>query len=205
MTLQEAQPVGSPIVERVKNILLTPKQEWVKIDIEAATTNSLFKSYAVFLAAIGPVCGAIGAILFGWGALGVVYRPPILNVIVNAVVSYVLALASVFVLGLIIEALAPTFGGVKNRTAAMKVAVYSSTASWLVGVFGLLPALAPLAILGLYSLYLLYTGLPRLMKAPQDKALPYTAVVIVIAIVIALVVGAVLIPLRTLGAAGPYG
>ena len=90
----------------------------------------------------------------------------------------------------------------------MKTAVYSATASWLVGVVGLFPALAPLGILGLYSLYLLYTGLPRLMRTPQDKALPYTAVVIAIAIVLGIVVGVVMIPLRTLGglgAAGAYG
>jgi hypothetical protein len=40
-------------------------------------------------------------------------------------------------------------------------------------------------------LYLLYLGLPRLMKCPQDKAVPYTAVVVICTIVVTVVVGAV--------------
>ena len=37
----------------------------------------------------------------------------------------------------------------------------------------------------------MYLGLPTLMKAPQEKALSYTAVVIVAAIVLFMVVGLV--------------
>ena len=74
---------------------------------------------------------------------------------------------------------------------ALKVAAYSSTAAWLAGIFILIPALGFLQILGLYSLYLLYLGLPRLMKTPEDKALVYTAIVIVAAFVIFAVIGAV--------------
>ena len=43
----------------------------------------------------------------------------------------------------------------------------------------------------LYSIYLLYTGIPVLMKAPQEKALGYTAVLIVCGIVAGMIVGAV--------------
>ena len=39
------------------------------------------------------------------------------------------------------------------------------------------------------GLYLLYLGLPVLMKAPAEKALGYTAVVIIAAIVLFLIVG----------------
>jgi hypothetical protein len=104
---------------------------------------------------------------------------------------FVLSLVAVYVIGLIIDALAPTFGGTRNPIQALKVAAYSSTASWLAGVFALLPGLRVLQILGLYSLYLLYLGLPVLMKAPQDKAVGYTAVVVIAAIVVTMLVGMV--------------
>jgi hypothetical protein len=107
------------------------------------------------------------------------------------VISYILSLVGVYVLSLIIDALAPTFGGTKNPISALKVAAYSSTASWVVGIFTLIPALSVLGILGLYSLYLLYLGLPALMKAPQDKAIGYTLVVIVSAIVLFVVAGVI--------------
>jgi ABC-type Na+ efflux pump permease subunit len=46
-----------------------------------------------------------------------------------------------------------------------------------------------LTILGLYSLYLLYLGLPILMKSPRDKAVAYTAVVIIAAVVLFMLTG----------------
>ncbi|MFW9777128.1 YIP1 family protein, partial [Brucella melitensis] len=84
----------------------------------------------------------------------------------------------VYVLALVINALAPTFGGTQNQGQALKVAVYASTAAMLGGVFSLLPALAILGLVAaLYSLYLLYLGLPLLMRSPAARAVPYTAVV----------------------------
>lgn len=125
--------------------------------------------------------------LFG----GTVYRTPIGTAITGAIVSYVLALIGVYVLALIIDGLAPTFGGTKNQIQALKTAAYSSTASWLAGIFVLVPGLRVLTILGLYSLYLLYLGLPVLMKAPQEKAGAYTGVVVLAAIVLFFVIGMV--------------
>ena len=87
-------------------------------------------------------------------------------------------------IGLAIDALALTFGGTPNKIAAMKVAVYSFTAAWLSGIFLILPYLGILGIVGLYSLYLLFLGLPKLMKSPADKALGYTAVSVLIGIVV---------------------
>jgi hypothetical protein len=187
---------------RAKNILMAPKAEWERIDSETTSTGALYAGYVAILAAIGPICSAVGAILFGYGAFGVSIRPSIGSVLTSSVVTYILSLVSVFVLGLIIDALAPRFGGQKSSSQALKLAAYSSTAPWVVGVFGLLPMMSPLSIIGLYSVYLLYLGLPRLMKAPADKALPYTAVVIVAGIVLAIVVGMVVTPLRMIGGGG---
>ena len=178
------------LVDRVKNILLTPRTEWEVIDAEPTTVADLYKGYILPLAAIGPVASAIGTSLFGYSVPFVgSYRTPIGSAITGAVVAYVLTLVGVYVLSLIIDALAPTFNGTRNPIQALKVAAYSSTASWVAGIFALIPALSLLGILGLYSLYLLYLGLPVLMKAPAEKAVGYTVVVIVAAIVLFMVTG----------------
>jgi len=63
---------------------------------------------------------------------------------------------------------------------------------WIAGVLGIIPALGLIGLLiALYGIYLLYLGLPRLMKTPPEKAMPYTIVVIIVGIVISLIVGAV--------------
>ncbi len=180
------------LMERAKNILFQPKQEWPVIDAEPASVGGLYTGYVIPLAAIGPV-----ASLIGWSVLGMrmpfvgAIKIPISYGLRMAVVQYVGALVGTFVLALIIDALAPTFGGQKNRIQALKVAAYSATAVWVAGIFAIIPALAILGILGLYSLYLLYLGLPTLMKAPPEKAMVYTVVVIVCAIVLAIILSVI--------------
>jgi len=181
------------LVERVKRILLQPKQEWEVISGETATTADLYKSYAIPLAAIGPVASIIGMSIFGMGMpFGPAFRVPMITAVFTAVVHFVLALVGVYVLALIIDFLAPTFSGEKNPGQSLKLAVYSSTAAWMAGVFVIIPALGFLGITGLYSLYLLYEGIPVLMKTPREKALLYTVAVAVAAIVIFAVIGSVI-------------
>lgn len=178
------------LVNRVKGILIRPKEEWQTIAGETTTIAELYKNYVVFLAAIGPIASVIGMSIVGISLpfMGS-FRMPITTSVASALVSYVLTLAGVYVLALIIDALAPTFAGEKNLTQAFKVAVYSYTAGWVVGVFMIIPALGVLGILGLYGLYLLYLGLPVLMKSPQDKSIGYTIAVIIAAVVIFVIIG----------------
>lgn len=181
------------LVDRVKNILLQPKAEWAAIAAESTPTGELYTSYVMPLAAIGPAASIIGMSLVGISMpfMGT-FRVPLGSAIAQAVTTYVLTLVGVFVIALIIDALAPFFGGEKNQAQALKVAAYASTPSWVAGIVLLLPMLGILSLLAaLYGLYLLYLGLPLLMKAPQDKALGYTAVVVVVAIVVMAVIGGV--------------
>lgn len=180
------------LVQRVKQILLSPRTEWQVIEAEPTTSAELYKTYIIPLAAIGPISQVIGYSVFGITVPFVgTYRVPIGSAISGALVAYVLTLAGTYVLALIIDGLAPTFNGQRSQIQALKVAAYSSTASWLAGIFALIPGLRLLAILGLYSLYLLYIGLPIVMRSPRDKALGYTVVVIVAAIVLFMIIGVI--------------
>lgn len=179
------------IIQRVTDILLKPKETWPTIEQEPGDTASIYTRYVMILAAIPAVATFIGLSIIGAGLFGFSYRMPFFSGLTMMVVSYVLSLVSVFVLGLITDALAPTFGGTKNPLNALKLVAYGCTAGFVGGVFSLLPALSMLGMLvGLYSIYLIYTGVPVLMKCPQEKAAGYTAVIIVCGIVAAIVLGA---------------
>ena len=78
-----------------------------------------------------------------------------------------------------------------TELSALKVAAFSSTAAWLAGIFGIIPALSFLGILALYSFFLFWVGLPKLMRAPGDKAIGYVATTVVAAIILFYVIGAV--------------
>jgi hypothetical protein len=147
----------------------------------------------MILAAIQAVAGFIGTSLFGVSAFGVSMRIPLITGLVQMVLGYGLTLVMVYVVALIADALAPGFGGQKNQLNALKLVAYSSTAAMVGGIFALIPALGALTLIaGLYSLYLLYLGVPILMKVPQEKAIPYTAVLVVCAIVVGMIGGTVL-------------
>ncbi len=179
------------LVERAKNICITPKTEWPVIAGETSSTGSLMSGYVAPLAIIGPVAAFIGGSLIGHTLPFIgTYRTPIIAGVGLAVFTFIMAFVGVFILSLIINALAPSFGGEKNSQQALKVAVYAYTPAWLAGILNIIPFLGLLAILAaFYSLYLLYLGLPRLMKCPEDKSIGYTVVVVICAIVLSVVVG----------------
>jgi hypothetical protein len=173
------------LVERVKAILVTPKTEWAVIDGEPGDAGYLFTNYVAILAAI-PAIGFLVHALLVFSFFGS---------LLAGVVSYVLYIVGWYVQALVIDALAPTFGGRKDMASALKVAAYASTAAWLAGIFRIIPAIALLSLLGFYSLYLLYLGLPVLMKAPPERSLVYTIVVVVVMAVVFVIVSMLLLAL----------
>ena len=181
------------IVDRAKNICLTPTTEWLVIAGETDTPATLTTGYAAPLAAIGSLAGFVGGSLIGYTMpFGGSYRTPVMAGLTLAIFTFVMAIVGIYVLSFLINALAPTFGGQQNSTRAFKVAVYSYTPAWIAGAFRIIPTLGLLAgLAALYGLYLLYLGLPRLMKCPEDKAIGYTAVVLVCAIALSIIFGVV--------------
>jgi Yip1 domain len=181
------------IVDRIKNICLTPNTEWPVIANEPGSTGTLIAGYVAPLAAVSALAGFIGVSLVGQtGFFTGTYRLPLVAGLGLAVWTFIGAIIGVVVVGFLINALAPTFGAQQNSAQAMKVAVYSFTPAWVAGVLRIVPALGILAILGaFYGFYLLYLGLPALMKAPKDKAAGYTVVTIVAAVVVIFVVNIV--------------
>jgi len=176
------------IVDRAKNIILLPKQEWELIDREEYEVKDIFTNYVMILAAIPAIAGFLGFSIVPLGGYLSKYGIPIPAGIAHMVLDYVFGLGSVYILALVIDGFAPTFGGEKNFLQAMKLAAFSSTAVWLAGVFFILPALNILYLLGLYSLWLLWLGLPLLMNVHEDRHVPYFMVICVMALVLHVII-----------------
>jgi hypothetical protein len=188
MATQFPDDKSTGMIDRIKRLLTAPAQEWAQIDADPMTVKGIFTTWVIPLAAIGPVAHLIGMLVFGVGFFGITYRPSIGVAVGGAVTMYAFALIGTFIMALVIDWLAPNFGATKNPVSAMKVVAFSMTASWLAGIFQIIPNLAWLGLVGLYSLYLLWIGLPILMKAPADKAPAYLIVSILVCIVAAAVI-----------------
>ncbi|HEY3219462.1 MAG TPA: YIP1 family protein [Gemmatimonadales bacterium] len=178
-------------MSRARAMLFEPRATFKEVDSEFAKPGVIWGRYILPLALLGPLAGAVGRFIFGRRIAGTSLPGDVTlsGAITWAVIALLLSLAAVFALTQIISLLAPGFGGQKNDVQALKVAAYSSTPVWLAGIFNIHGRFLIVGlIVSLYGLFLLYLGLPTLMKVPQDRAMGYTAVVIIAAVVIFLLV-----------------
>ena len=181
------------VVERAKAILLNPKPTWEIIKEETKTVGQVYREYLVPLAVVPAVAMFIGRSVIGvsYSFMGY-YRQPIVSGLVTAVLLYVLTLVGIFIMGKIIDAVAPTFGATRNDLNAFKVAAYAWTPALIAGIVNIIPMLAPVGLLAsLYGIYLLYLGLLVLMACPAEKAVGYTVVCVVVMAVIYVLVGSI--------------
>jgi len=153
------------LIDRIKGILLDPRAEWPTIAAEPATMQSIYTRYVMLLAAIGPV-----AMLIRYSELGFPWALRL------AIASYVITLVMVFVLAMVVDTIAPSFGGQKDFVASLKLVAYSGTVVYLAGIAHLVGWVAQVLmwIAGVYALYTFFLGAPILKRCSADRAVPFT-------------------------------
>ena len=180
MSAENSPALDPKLVDRVKGILLRPKLEWPVIAAESTTVKALFMRYAMVLAAIPAVSTLINDL--------VIARNGALAGLLAAALTYVLSLLSAYIVGIVIDALAPSFGSEKNMLQSMKLSVYAMTPGWIAGILNIIGLDALGALIGLYGFYLLYLGFGPLKNTPADKTVVYTIVTVLVAIVLNVVI-----------------
>jgi hypothetical protein len=179
-----------PLLTRAKNILLSPKTEWVVILTEAETPQSLLTKYVIPMALIPAI-----ALFIGYGLIGI--DAVILRIsgirwgVIMAVDSFITSIITYYICTFVIDALASSFSSEKNIGKSAQLVAYSYTAAWVAGIFNIVPSLSILGILGLYSIYLFYLGLPVMKKTSEDKRISYMIVSAIVIIVVGLIVNTI--------------
>ena len=199
------------IIERVKNIIITPKTEWERINGEEGTLSTVLKSYVLPLALI-----AAAASFIGYGLIGV--DTGILGINVKgynwgfymAIKQFISGILSVVVSAYVVDMLAPPFGSEKNINKSAQLVAYAYTPGMIGAFLNILPMLAIIgALFGLYGIYLWYLGLGPIKKTPEDKKVVYLVVSILVMIVVFLIVGLILGKILgsifDIGVLGDYG
>lgn len=197
------QQPSADLKTRVVNILTKPKQEWPVIAAEPRDVAALYRNYIVLLAAIPPVCGMIGKVVFGVSIPFIgTYRWSLGSALTFAVIQYVLTLVGVYVTAFVVAKLAPSFQSEPDVAQAAKLMAYSWTPAWVAGVLELIPALSVLvALVSLYSIYLLWLGVGPTMKTPEDKKIVYLIVSAIVLIVVYFIIGMITAAVIGTGAA----
>jgi uncharacterized membrane protein YdcZ (DUF606 family) len=208
MSAAPASPAGpgtaAPrLIDRIKNIILSPKTEWPVIETEPTTIAQLYKGYVIPLVAFSALMSFVRLSIVGIGF----WRMPVLTGLAYALVSFVFGLLGLYVFGWLIDMLAPAFSGQRDRRQAVKTAAYAFTPGAIGAVFVLLGGLGrPLHLVAaIWGIYLLYLGLPVLMRSPREKATAYTAAVIVCAILLFAVFGIIFAVVNPMRSYNPFG
>jgi len=168
------------LVERAKNIILKPKDEWTVIDQETTSVVTLIATYLIPLALIPAIAAFIGYGVFGMSFFG----PSVSLGIRQAIITFASTIVGVYISAYIIDVLAPNFGSTKDFRKAFQLVLFSYTPVMLAGAFQAIPALGVLGIVGLYGLYLLYLGIKPMMKTPDDKVTIYFIVSLLVIIAV---------------------
>jgi hypothetical protein len=187
-----------PLLARIRNIIADPRGEWPLIATEPGDPMRLFVGYVAALAAIPAICGFIGSSLIGVSVSVGRLHDPLLLGLLRALISYLFSFVIVYLTALAIDVMAPLFQTGRNFANALKLAVYSFTPVWLIGVVLMVPGLRFLSILGLYAIRLLWTGLPPLMATPRPKILSYAIAIVAAAFVITLAMSVIQAAVTTL-------
>ena len=149
------------LIERAKGICLSPKAEWPKIAAETTDVKSLYVGYAAILALIPAICGFIGMTVIGVSMpiVGTI-RTPIAAGLAQLIIGYVLGLGVIYLVGMIVNALAPTFSGEKNLIQALKLVIPGIVNSFI----SLFKDTSLVFIMGLYDLL----NISRLIVTGQE-------------------------------------
>jgi hypothetical protein len=174
------------LFQRIAYILLRPKSEWTLIALEATTITTLYLRYIIPLVAIEPLAIKLRIVEFFLNNPSTEKFPDLFFMFnfdlttPGLIIGYGLHLVEIYLLAVLVNAMAPLFSGSKNQIQAMKVVAYASTASWTGKVFLAVPIFSldssVVFISNVYTVYLLYLGLPVLMNIPASKTMTFTAI-----------------------------
>jgi hypothetical protein len=172
------------LIERVKNILLSPKTEWESIKGESTTPPVLFTSYVLLLAVIPAAVALLVGLMWFDTRYGVIM---LVSAFIGAVLSF-------FIGTYVTDALAPSFNSEKNLGKSAQLVGYSYTASAVAALLGFIPGIGVLAALAgaIYSAYLMYLGVGPLKNTPEDKKVIYVVVIILVQFLIGVIIGSII-------------
>ena len=178
------------LIDRVKNIIVTPNKEWDVISTEQPDAGKIITGYVLPLAGLAAIAAFIGFGLIGISGL----RGSAVNWgLYQALTILISAIVSVFITALVVDLLAPGFGSEKNFNRSVQLVAYSFTPMWIGGLLSIFPPIAMIgSLFGLYGLYLLYLGIPKLKNTPADKHVGYFVVTLFVTIVVYFVIGWIL-------------
>jgi hypothetical protein len=199
-------PGEDAVNHRIRNIVLTPRTEWLVIAPEPTSIGQLYRGYVMPMAAFAAAMSFIRMSIIGVDLpVGGTIRTSVASAVVSSLATFILGLIGLFLVGSIVNMLAAIFSAERSQRQALKTAAYALTPAWLGTALTFLPQGALLQLIaGFYGIYVLYLGLPVMMGTPRDKASAYATAVVVCTLLVGILFGAVGAMLGAAATGGSY-
>ncbi len=169
-------------------ILINPAKEWKVIRDTDCTIGKCYCSYVFIMALIPPVSGYFGTTINGWeiGAREAI-KLSSESALTIAIAYYLVMLVGVFSMGIMVHWMSRTYGTEQPLSRSVRLAAFTATPLFLVGIVEFFPILWLNFLLGLpalaYSVKLLYTGVPIMMDVSEETGFLFSSAILAVGMV----------------------
>lgn len=173
------------LINKVKFILLNPKEIWNKYTYEYLSVQDTILTYVLPLSLIPAVALFLHKIL---------ETGNLLAAISIAVITVLSNIIGIWLSGYVIYKLAPSFNANSNMNDTVKLLAYSYTPVWVAGVLKLINGLEIFSLLAtIYALYIYYKGLKPVTKVKKINEPTFFATSILVIILLNTLVDFILV------------
>ena len=164
------------LIDRVKNLLITPKIEWLVIKTENASVREMLTTYVLPISLIPAAIALLSGLI--WQSIGLG--------LANALAAIAMAIIGFYIGTYITDALAPTFSSEKDLDRSAQLVGYSYTPNAVASILSIFPLLYFFAvILGFgYMVYLMYLGVAPIKNTPDEKRVAYVVVILLVQLIL---------------------
>jgi len=175
--------------QHMMGVMYHPKEEWKLIREEHYSTLRCYTSHMVYLAAIPPLAAFIGTTQIGWSVTGGEFvKLTAASALPIAIAFYCALLVGAGVMGWFVHWMEKTYGSRSSFDDCMVLTTFTATPLFLAGLAALIPVLWFDVLIGMaavgYTVHLLYTGVPVIMKIPEDRAFFFSSSILTVGLVV---------------------
>jgi hypothetical protein len=168
-------------------LFFDPKGAWDRIHAHRYSLPGVVAGHTLVFALIPVLAAYYGTTRVGWEIGGDVVRITVESARNIAVLSYLAILASVASVGYMIFWMSQTYGARQPLGQCVALATFTVTPLFLVGVIVAYPLLWLNMLVGLpalaYTIFLFFTGVPRMMEVPEERAFLFASAVLAFGLV----------------------
>lgn len=176
------------MIGHVFGLLLQPRRQWRKIAQLSDRELPRYLLYPVILGLLPAIAWYYGTTAVGWevgdsGNIRLTER----SAATIAVLFYFTQLAAIWGVGYMIHWMSATYGAESSVIKGMVLSGFTATPLMIAGAVGFHPLFWIDMLVGIaavsYAVYLLYSGIPPVMKVPEERGFLFSSAVVAVALV----------------------